>query len=40
MNEDVKTELFTIDAGKIPKRFFETEWEIPRDLDVKTIHLG
>lgn len=40
MDEDVKTELLTIDAGKIPKHFFEAEWEIPRNLDVKTIHLG
>lgn len=39
MNEDVKTELVTVSARKIPKRYFETEWEIPEDLDVKTIHL-
>lgn len=40
MDEAVKTELFMIGARKIPKRFFEAEWEIPKDLDIKTIHLG
>lgn len=40
MSEDVKTELLTISARKVPKHFFEAEWEVPRDLDVKTIHLG
>ncbi len=40
MSEDVKTELLTISAKKIPKHFFETEWEIPRKLDVNAIHLG
>lgn len=40
MSEDVKTKLFTIGARKIPKHFFEIEWEIPRKLDVNAIHLG
>lgn len=40
MDEAVKTELLTIGAWKIPRRFFESEWEIPKNLDIKTIHLS
>lgn len=38
--EEVISKIQTVNAGCLPKQFFDAEWEISKDIDINTIHVG